>query len=99
MSTGQAEALDQLGLARHAGATHPPHLCFEIALPDDVSLIPESVVSPLSVDVRPLGTRMMATIDLYLAEGRMTVLDLSEVREPDEGGGQNWPDLQDLVLS
>jgi hypothetical protein len=98
MSVGKKQALDQLAVARHAGQTHAPHACFDITLPDDVPRIPEIGSSPLSLNVRPRGTRKMATIELWIADGRLSSVDLSEVREPDIGGAQAWPDLSELVL-
>jgi hypothetical protein len=94
MTVGREEAEAQLRVATYGGRAHPgTHVCFMIDVPKTVALIPEGYGSPVTLGVDLEGTTLMSNIDLFIREGRLDSVDLTEVDEDDERAGTEWPEL------
>jgi hypothetical protein len=91
MTVGAAEARAQLSVARHGGPAHPgTHVCFNIALPDDVPLIPVGESWPLLFDVDS-SPEAPLTIEVFITNGRLNSVDLTTYG--DDEVGLVWPDV------
>jgi hypothetical protein len=91
MSVGAAEARVQLSGAQHGGLAHPgTHLCFNIALPDDVPRIPQGESWPLLFDVDS-SPEAPLTIEVFATDGRLSGVDLTTYG--DDEVGLVWPEV------
>ena len=91
MSLGAAEARAQLSVAQHGGPAHPgTHVCFNIALPDDVPQIPQGESWPLLFDVDS-SPEAPLTIDVFATDGRLSGIDLTTYG--DDEVGLVWPEV------
>jgi hypothetical protein len=99
VTIGRYEALEQLKVARHGGVDHLPDVCIDIELPPDVVLIPDGNDVPVWLSARPHGQVIMSDTMLWITDGRISYLELSELSEPDiQVANTQWPDLSDYVL-
>ena len=94
MTVGREEAEAQLRVATYGGRAHPgSHVCFMIDVPETVARIPEGYGSPVTLDVDLAGTKLMSIIDLFIRDGRLASVDLTEVDQDEEQEGTEWPEL------
>jgi hypothetical protein len=78
-------------VARHGGPAHPgTHVCFNLALPDDVPLIPDGERWPLLFDVDSPPDDPL-TIELFASDGLLKGVDLTTYG--DDAVGSTWPDV------
>lgn len=84
MTVGRAQARAQLEVARYAGPAHPgTHPCLDLALPDDVELIPPGSGYPLTLYVAP-DRYTVGTIEVFISAGRLASLEWSEISLVDD---------------
>ena len=94
LAVGRAEAVAQLEVATYGGLVHAgTHVCFNIDVPDSAPRLPDGVPRLVTLDVDLEGTTLMSNIELYIDEGRLWSVDLTEINEHDELSGIAWPDL------
>lgn len=93
LTVGRAEAEAQLALATYAGLAHAgTHVCFLIDVPDSAPRIPEGYGSPIDLDVDLEGTIVMSSIQVFIQDGRLHSVDLTEIDEGDDDrSGTQWP--------
>lgn len=96
LSVGRAEAEAQLAVATYGGLAHAgTHVCFMIDVPESAPRIPEGYGSPIDLDVDLEGTIVMSSIQVFIQDGRLASVDLTEIDddEDDDRSGTQWPAL------
>jgi hypothetical protein len=95
LTVGRAEAEAQLALATYGGLTHAgTHVCFMIDVPDSAPRIPDGHGGPITLDVDLEGTIVMSNIEVFIHDGRLHSVDLTEIDEADDDrSGTQWPAL------
>jgi hypothetical protein len=94
LTVGRAEAEAQLAVATYGGMAHAgTHVCFKIDVPDSAPRIPEGIGSGISLEVDVEGTTLMSNIDVFIRDGRLESVDLTEIDEDADRAGTAWPEL------
>ena len=95
LTVGRAEAEAQLAVATYAGLAHAgTHVCFMIDVPGGAPRIPDGYGSPIDLDVDPEGTMVMSSIQVFIQDGRLHSVDLTEIDDHvDDRSGTRWPAL------
>jgi hypothetical protein len=94
LTVGRAEAEAQLAVATYGGMAHAgTHVCFMIDVPDSAPRIPAGHGSPINLDVDLEGTTLMSSIEVFIQDGRLHSVDLTEIDEDDDRSGTQWPAL------
>lgn len=94
LTVGRAEAGAQLTVATYGGLAHAgTHVCFMIDVPDSAPRIPEGRGSPIDLDVDLEGSTVMSSIQVFIQDGRLHSVDLTEIDEDDDLSGTRWPAL------
>jgi len=94
LTVGRAEAEAQLTVATYGGLAHSgTHVCFMIDVPDSAPRIPAGYGSPIDLDVDLEGSTVMSSIQVFIQDGRLHSVDLTEIDEDDDLSGTRWPAL------
>lgn len=94
LTVGRAEADAQLVVATYGGKAHAgTDVCFMIDVPESAPRIPEGYGSPINLDVDLEGTTLMSSIEVFIQDGRLHSVDLTEIDEDNDRSGTQWPAL------